>query len=136
MPMRRLSTGKRACSVNGDGRGYIVLHCPRSLSLFGRVNISTLGSSSPPTATNLPSRKATLCDSRGFDMGATNVQTPMDEEAWLLPKWEVSSISTVDVGPPALILPPIAKRRPSGTQIVPKFALASCISGNSCQLFK
>ncbi len=66
MPMRRLSTGSRACRANGDGRGYIALHCPRALSFVGRVNTSTVRSSVPPTATNLPPRKATPCDSTLF----------------------------------------------------------------------
>ncbi len=133
--MRRLSTGRRARRANGDGRGYIMLHCPRVLSFVGRLNTSTLCSSVPPTATNLPSRKATPCDSRGSDMGATNFHPPFDIEDRLLPI-KVSSISTVGVGPPEQIFPPTANRRPSGSQIIPKFALACCISGSFCQLEK
>ncbi len=93
MPMRQLSTGRRAIMLSGSGRGYIEVHCPKAFSSVGKLKNSTPHSAMPPATTTFPAIKAAACDCRGFPRGATKVQVPLANGFASMP--EMLNISTV-----------------------------------------
>ncbi len=77
MPIRQLSTGRRAIMLSGFGRGYIEVHCPKAFSSVGKVKHSTPHSEMPPATTTFPPMNAAACDCRGLGRGATKAQVPL-----------------------------------------------------------
>ncbi len=132
MPMRQLSTGRRAIMLSGSGRGYIEVHCPKAFSSDGKLKHSTPHSAMPPATTIFPPMNAAACDCRGFVRGATKAQLPLADGS--VSRLEQLNISTVRVDLFVPVWPPMANKRPSLLQTIPKLALFSCIFGNSWDL--
>ncbi len=93
MPIRQLSTGRRAKMLSGSGRGYIEVHCPKAFPSVGKLKHSTPHSAMPPATTTFPPMNAAACDCRGFARGATKAQLPLANGS--VSRLEQLNISTV-----------------------------------------